>query len=208
MHPEDAGGRVIDPALAGTFDPWSPSLDHIIRECDGGTDRDENLRAAHRWCNQRHGTLAANGRQSNLRTGWRGVPAPREPAPLGGTDVASRIGADAADRLAALSARLEADAAAFREEVAALDEAGFAARTLDRLGLEPAAADERETMNRRRGAVMKRREWAVLAVAAALGLIVSGVLLGLGAAPRATAAPACSVAAVVLVVAAYKARRR
>jgi hypothetical protein len=139
--------KAIDPALAGTDSPWAPSLDHIVRECDGGSDRDENLRAAHRWCNQRHGTLAATGRHSALRI----IPAvqPAELERLGGTDVASRVDADVAASLAGLVARLEADAAAFHEEAPTLDDAGFVSRTLDTIGAA-ASDDEDEAMNTRR----------------------------------------------------------
>jgi hypothetical protein len=141
-----AAARAINPALTGTDSPWAPSLDHIVRKCDGGTDRDENLRAAHRWCNQRHGTLAEIGRQSRLRL----VPAVSLPEPLqlDGLDVASRVGAGMAGSLAALAARLEADAAAFSEETESLDVAGFTDRTLNLIG---AASDpEEEAAGRRR----------------------------------------------------------
>lgn len=95
--------REIDPDLYGTREPWSPTVDHIVPKAAGGTDRDENLRAAHRWCNTHHGTLADAGRPSRLRE----VPDARVPAlaQLGGTDIASRIGASAAAALAALASR-------------------------------------------------------------------------------------------------------
>ena len=35
-HPEEDGGRAIDPALAGTDGDWSPTVDHIVMRCDGG----------------------------------------------------------------------------------------------------------------------------------------------------------------------------
>lgn len=137
LNPPENGGRAINPDLKGTYSKWAPSLDHIIRERDGGGNGDENLRAAHRWCNQRHGILAQTGRPPR-------PDGPSErPPPLqliGGTDVASRVGPDV---YAALMARLEADAAAFREEAAQLDEAGFTERTLDRLAAEPAPARRR-----------------------------------------------------------------
>jgi 5-methylcytosine-specific restriction endonuclease McrA len=44
-------GRVIDPALRGTDDPWSPTIDHVVRRSDGGMNGQDNLRAAHKQCN-------------------------------------------------------------------------------------------------------------------------------------------------------------
>jgi 5-methylcytosine-specific restriction endonuclease McrA len=44
-------GRVIDPALRGTGSPWAPSVDHVVRRVDGGTNSRDNLRAAHKQCN-------------------------------------------------------------------------------------------------------------------------------------------------------------
>jgi hypothetical protein len=49
------GGRAIDPALAGSGQPWAPSADHIIPVAHGGSGRMENLRAAHRLCNTARG---------------------------------------------------------------------------------------------------------------------------------------------------------
>jgi hypothetical protein len=46
------GGRPIDRALRGKDSPWAPSIDHIIPRAAGGVDALENMRAAHRWCNQ------------------------------------------------------------------------------------------------------------------------------------------------------------
>lgn len=65
LHP---AGRRIDPGLAGTEDLWAPTVDHKIRESDGGTSAMANLRAAHRWCNQ---SLAVA--EDALRTGTAGV---------------------------------------------------------------------------------------------------------------------------------------
>jgi 5-methylcytosine-specific restriction endonuclease McrA len=55
LHPEEDGGRAIDPALQGTDSPWKPSVDHVIRLRDGGTWDQDNLRAAHYRCNQADG---------------------------------------------------------------------------------------------------------------------------------------------------------
>lgn len=44
-------GRAIDPGLHGTGSPWAPSVDHVVRRCDGGTNSRDNLRAAHKQCN-------------------------------------------------------------------------------------------------------------------------------------------------------------
>jgi 5-methylcytosine-specific restriction endonuclease McrA len=49
LHPD---GRAINPRLRGKDDPWAPSVDHVIPQVGGGADSMENLRAAHRWCNQ------------------------------------------------------------------------------------------------------------------------------------------------------------
>ena len=51
LHPEELGGRAIDPGLWGTQGDWSPSVDHKVRRCDGGDNRLRNLRAAHWLCN-------------------------------------------------------------------------------------------------------------------------------------------------------------
>lgn len=32
-------------------DPMAPSLDHVVRHKDGGTDTEDNLKLAHRKCN-------------------------------------------------------------------------------------------------------------------------------------------------------------
>jgi hypothetical protein len=45
-------GRDINPRLRGTASPWAPSLDHSVRKSEGGSNKRDNLRAAHRWCNQ------------------------------------------------------------------------------------------------------------------------------------------------------------
>ena len=37
------------------YNPWSPSLDHIIPRSHGGADSWENLRLAHAWCNSVRG---------------------------------------------------------------------------------------------------------------------------------------------------------
>jgi 5-methylcytosine-specific restriction endonuclease McrA len=44
-------GRAIDPELAGTGDPWAPSIDHVVPLRDGGLDNARNKRAAHARCN-------------------------------------------------------------------------------------------------------------------------------------------------------------
>lgn len=44
-------GRAIDPGLRGTYDPWAPSIDHVVWRSMRGSNRLENLRAAHRQCN-------------------------------------------------------------------------------------------------------------------------------------------------------------
>ena len=44
--------RSINPALNHTRSPWAPTVDHIIQRSKGGTDRQGNLRAAHRVCNE------------------------------------------------------------------------------------------------------------------------------------------------------------
>jgi hypothetical protein len=69
LHPAWAGGRVIDPALDGTGDEWSSSLDHVQRRADGGSNHPANLRAAHRRCNWAAGGLP--GRLDGLAVGQR-----------------------------------------------------------------------------------------------------------------------------------------
>ena len=81
-HPEEDGGRAIDPALAGTDGDWSPTVDHIVMRCDGGTNTWTNLRSAHKICNIRWALT-----QGMLAIG-------------------ARIGAEAAARLADLVAGL------------------------------------------------------------------------------------------------------
>jgi 5-methylcytosine-specific restriction endonuclease McrA len=83
-------GRAIDPALDSTNSPWAPSVDHIVRFADGGNSHHTNLRSAHRECNNR----AGNPPQEAAR-----APGRRDARPVGGLDVASRIGADLASRL-------------------------------------------------------------------------------------------------------------
>jgi 5-methylcytosine-specific restriction endonuclease McrA len=58
LHPDDEGGRAIDPDLYRTVSPWAPTVDHVIPRSRGGTGIRDNLRAAHRKCNdaaQNHG---------------------------------------------------------------------------------------------------------------------------------------------------------
>lgn len=47
----------VDPSLAGTWDDWAPSLDHVV--CRSWTEQPDNspgnLRLAHRWCNSVRG---------------------------------------------------------------------------------------------------------------------------------------------------------
>lgn len=45
-------GRAINPELRYTDDPWAPSIDHIHLRSQGGADYYENMRAAHRFCNE------------------------------------------------------------------------------------------------------------------------------------------------------------
>lgn len=40
----------IEPAI-DAYDDWAMTLDHVVQVVDGGGDEIENLRAAHRWCN-------------------------------------------------------------------------------------------------------------------------------------------------------------
>lgn len=50
-----APSRAIDPALQGYDDPWAPSVDHIVPRAEGGSNRRENMRAAHKRCNNEAG---------------------------------------------------------------------------------------------------------------------------------------------------------
>lgn len=100
LRPEAEGGRDMDPELAGTADPWAPTIDHIRRLADGGTDRDGNLRGAHRLCNQADGDEAQ--RPSGIARAAR---------PVGGLDIASRIDEDLARRLASLASGISEEAA-------------------------------------------------------------------------------------------------
>jgi hypothetical protein len=54
LHLDEDGeaDRSIDPALAGTNDPWAPTLDHIVPQRIRHSYRFEDLRAAHCRCNQ------------------------------------------------------------------------------------------------------------------------------------------------------------
>ena len=61
LHPEEEGGRAIDPALARSSSPWAPSLDHIIQRQWGGKYRLDNLRAAHQKCNANDARRYARG---------------------------------------------------------------------------------------------------------------------------------------------------
>lgn len=52
-------GRAMDRALPRTAgNPWSASIDHVIRLAAGGTDTADNKRAAHRFCNTEAGRRA------------------------------------------------------------------------------------------------------------------------------------------------------
>lgn len=42
---------------ANPLSDWFPSLDHIVPRSQGGSDDDDNLRTAHRWCNAVRGDL-------------------------------------------------------------------------------------------------------------------------------------------------------
>lgn len=59
LHPEEDGGRAIDPNLYRKYSRWEPTVDHIIPKSLGGSGKAENLRAAHRACNEARG----NGRR-------------------------------------------------------------------------------------------------------------------------------------------------
>lgn len=45
----------IDRALAGSNEPFAPCLDHIVPRSQGGDHSDDNLRTAHRQCNDIRG---------------------------------------------------------------------------------------------------------------------------------------------------------
>jgi 5-methylcytosine-specific restriction endonuclease McrA len=44
-------GRALDRKLRGKESPWAPTIDHIVLKTLGGSDRMDNMRAAHRLCN-------------------------------------------------------------------------------------------------------------------------------------------------------------
>lgn len=50
-------GEATDPS-ADPWSDWYPSLDHIVPRSQGGSDDDDNLRTAHRWCNAVRGDLS------------------------------------------------------------------------------------------------------------------------------------------------------
>jgi|HubBroStandDraft_4_1064222.scaffolds.fasta_scaffold861087_2 5-methylcytosine-specific restriction endonuclease McrA len=54
LHPPGQGGRTITRGLPHD-DPWAGTADHVIPVTYGGSDAMENLRAAHRICNQHRG---------------------------------------------------------------------------------------------------------------------------------------------------------
>lgn len=57
-------GEPVDKTLSGDpVDPWSPTLDHVIPQSMGGSDDVENLRLAHRWCNQVRGAARTEAEQ-------------------------------------------------------------------------------------------------------------------------------------------------
>jgi hypothetical protein len=89
-------GRGMNPDLAGTFDWWAPTVDHIRRRVDGGDDRDGNLRSAHRKCNN-------DDPGRDLRSGDDRWPT-QAPQQAVGLDIASRIDAGLAARLRAAAA--------------------------------------------------------------------------------------------------------
>lgn len=51
-----AEDRSIDADLAGVDDPWAPTIDHVVRLADGGRDAPDNMRAAHKLCNNHAGS--------------------------------------------------------------------------------------------------------------------------------------------------------
>jgi hypothetical protein len=50
LHPEDEGGRAIDPALRGTNGLWTPAIHHIKPLSAGGLSNAANKQAAHSRC--------------------------------------------------------------------------------------------------------------------------------------------------------------
>jgi 5-methylcytosine-specific restriction endonuclease McrA len=49
--------------------PWSPSVDHIVRPCDGGHPSDPaNLRASHLRCNSSAGAITGNRQRGQRYT--------------------------------------------------------------------------------------------------------------------------------------------
>jgi hypothetical protein len=56
------GREVEPPSVDMDTSPWEPVLDHVVPHCDGGSDRAENLRTAHRWCNNARGERSAPDR--------------------------------------------------------------------------------------------------------------------------------------------------
>lgn len=59
LHPEEDGGRAIDPMLYRRNSPWAPSVDHIVPKSRGGTGQRDNLRAAHKRCNAEWGNAGS-----------------------------------------------------------------------------------------------------------------------------------------------------
>lgn len=59
-----ADTRDLDLELRGVDSPWMPTIDHVVRLADGGSNNIANLRAAHRACNEHA------GRQDERNSGY------------------------------------------------------------------------------------------------------------------------------------------
>jgi 5-methylcytosine-specific restriction endonuclease McrA len=55
-------GLDLNPDLRYTHDEWAPSVDHVVLLSQGGKDHKDNMRAAHRRCNQQDANFTLHAR--------------------------------------------------------------------------------------------------------------------------------------------------
>jgi 5-methylcytosine-specific restriction endonuclease McrA len=95
-------GPVIDPALAGTGDPWAPSIDHVIPIGSGGLDCARNKRAAHARCNNNANEQEQRDLVPLRAAGWPAGPAGLDTLAAEGVRLTAIVGAEVVKALLSL----------------------------------------------------------------------------------------------------------